>query len=276
MLVARFEDAVDIPVEPVLVVFHRPFVGILLRNAVCIEQIAHAHEVLVTAAFFEDDVFIGESLLSRYHCLFQQLHRLGMLLLVLLIRFEVDEEGFGLWMVIRVRVVRKAAQLGTSLAFRVGLDTKQVTVVVVCMLERILIQFLLLLEVQQTAVLAIVEKENTKPATADGPVREQRVRVFLGGFFQTVDNDFVRIVDVHHPDARPSGNVLLRLAAFEQGRHREADASRLFITSFLFEALVQVIPMPLGPLLHRGIIQNQLKDLLQGSVFRVTIGVTIE
>lgn len=78
----------------------------------------------------------------------------------------------------------------------------QMAVVVVGMLERILIQLLLLLEVQPVAVLAVVQEEDTKPASADGSVREQRVQVFLDLFLPTLQVEVIRIVDVHHPDAR--------------------------------------------------------------------------
>ena len=122
-------------------------------------------------------------------------------------------------MEVGVRVVRHTTQLGTGLAFRVGLDTEQAAVVVVGLFEGILIEFFLLREVQLVAVLAVVQEENAEATSADGLVGEQRVRILLGLFFQLVDECCIRIVDIHHSDARPSGNVFLRFAALEQGSY---------------------------------------------------------
>ena len=199
-----------------------------------------------------------------------------MLLLVLLTGFEVDEEGFGLRMVIGVRVVRHTTQLGTGLAFRVGLDTEQAAVVVVGLLEGILIEFFLLREVQLVTVLAVVQEENTEATSADGLVGEQRVRVLLGLFFQLVDECCIRIVDIYHSDARPSGDVFLRFAALEQGSYREADAFGLLELGFFRHPLMQDATMFDSQVPDGVVLTDQSNDLFQGRFFRVTVGVTME
>ena len=187
-----------------------------------------------------------------------------MLLLVLLTGFEVDKEGFGLRMVVGIRVVRHTTQLGTGLAFRIGLDTEQAAVVVVGLLEGILIEFLLLWEVQLMAVLAVVQEENTEATSADGLVGEQRVGVLLGLFFQLVDECFIRIVDIHHSDARPSGDVLLRFAALEQGSYREADAFGFLELGFLRHPLLQDATMFDGQVPDGVVLTDQSNNLFQG------------
>ena len=148
MFVARLEDGIDIPIVAVLVVLACPFIGILLGDAIRIEQITQPHQVLVTAALLEDNVFFGEFLLSSSDCLFQQFLHLGLFLPFGFDMVKIEGKGPCLWIEERLRVVCHPAQLRASSAFRVRLNMKQSSEVSVHIVERILIEHFLFLMIQ--------------------------------------------------------------------------------------------------------------------------------
>lgn len=183
VLVARTEDACDVSVI-IGKSGECPFSGNLLGYAVGVEQIAHAHDILVVVMLFVAYPLGLQFLNGCFYGFFQMFVPAGLsggngVLLLAVLQFDVERPGFGIEEYIGI--VGQAAQPGDIFAFHVTFAVQQPGVVIVGLLKGPGIKLQILFMILRYAVC---QEKNADTGATDGGVGEERVRIFPDAFQQ--------------------------------------------------------------------------------------------
>ena len=258
-LVARPENGGYIPVV-VGKAFHRPLGSAGLRHSVGIEQIPHAHDVLVALVCFVNDALFCQFAGSGSNRFLQPpVTDRGFGGLLFLVAFQFDGHGGGVGIEVDVGVVCQSAEPRDILAFQVAFASQQVGIIAVALLEDFGIDFPVLLRSGRQAVRTV---DNAKPRTADSGVGQQRMLVGADTsdkFRQAVGVD---MVDVCQRQRSPAHDVLCLLAASEAHGNGKTRAGGFLPCSGSLLPVMTVIAVFLGTVAHQCIVADKVYDFL--------------
>ena len=217
-----------------------------LGHAVGIEQIAHAHDVLIVVMRFVSDAFLLQLPPGGSDGRFQRagsrtpLGSLGSdrLLQVERLRLGVEED---------VRVVGQSAETGGILALEVARTAQQFRIVAVGLFEELPIQLLVLSGVGAQPVDA---EKDAQAMPADGDVDQQRMRVGAGLAAKLFQPPLFDVVDVRQAQAGPVVDVRLSLAALETHGHGEAGSGEFLATGSNDVTLQEKVTVFFGMIPH--------------------------
>ena len=277
MLVTRRHYAVDVAVVISRILILQPTISIAFGDAVCIEQIGHAHHVLVVTARCEHHSFFVELPLRQLHNFPEALLNVLPVLVVHQDGILIDGKGGGFGIVKDIRVVSYPTELGTGLALGVGHCIQHPAVMGISPMERFFInQLLLCVGKVANHSYSIIKEQNTDTLTADGLIYHQGMLVLLCPFGQGIHLVGRQAVEIDHPNAGPTDNVFLGLATLEVGSHRETEARVLFIGSRFQQTLTLVITVLFGTVLDGRILANDAYYFLQCRFFGGSVVIIIE
>ena len=259
VLVARPENGGYIPVV-VGKAFHRPLGSAGLRHSVGIEQIPHAHDVLVALVCFVNDALFCQFAGSGSDGFLQPpVTDRGFGGLLFLVDFQFDGHGGGIGIEVDVGVVCQSAEPRDILAFQVAFASQQVGIIAVALLEDFGIDFPVLLRSGRQAVRTV---DNAKPRTADSGVGQQRMLVGADTsdkFRQAVGVD---MVDVCQRQRSPARDVFCLLAASEAHGNGKTRAGGFLPCSGSLLPVMTVIAVFLGTVAHQCIVADKVYDFL--------------
>ena len=260
LLVAGAQDAGDVPVvvgKP----FPGPLGGRLLRDAVGVEQVAGAHDVLVAVVWHILHALLSQFAFDGLQDPFQLSGRR-----VFLPGWWHDFHGErrGLGIEVDIRVVRQAAQAGDVLALLVKRMSQQRGIVPVDGLEGIGMQER---GVDGTGIVRMAVRvcaDDAQARSADGDMGQQGMRV-VAHQLHAFSHPFRRqVVEVRQAQPGMAADVLLAFPAPEAYRHRKAGAVGFLPPGRLRLLVFQVVAVFSGMLGNGRIVADQLHDVFQG------------
>ena len=248
-----------------------PADGLLQRQPELVQQIAHAHDIVVVVMRG-----IHHALLVQFPAdtCYHALHPPPARLIRLLHAGKVEAERFCLVMVMHQRIMRQSAQSRGILAGRVESTLRQLLVILVYPVERMGVQ-------RQTVLVGhlpvqTVAAHHPHPLPADSGIGQHGMRVGTHFFKHLPRPSFGQMVKIHHREARPATDVSLPFSVLKTHRHSKAGAGRLFPVGSRLLPLRTVVTVFFGTIGQHLVLPDQTDYFIKRHRHGHRVGITLK